>query len=329
MCTKLKNNGEGWFSIASLLLLPLLSYVTTEKTSSEKESVLLSSGDDLNPIHAKVRNLILKGYDKKTVPMKNSNQTVNVAVGISLIHIDSLEEGVLTASAWMRMVWNDYRMQWNENDFGGVKVLRINPGDIWVPDIEVYNTKKYRDFSLANQYRNEPCLALVYPDGEVLYIPPVDIKVLCGNFSFTAGPMDEQECNIKLGSWTQDGDVVNLSLFNNKDEMDLSDFYHTTSPYVVTRHIEGTRNVKYYQCCSEPYIDLNFRFVLKRQFPLKEDPKEQLLRHIMGVVTAILIVLLTTTCLAGIIFLRRGGNLGEDTFKLMTQSSTSSGNNLL
>ena len=33
------------------------------------------------------------------------------------------------------------RMQWNENDFGGVKVLRINPGDIWVPDIEVYNTK--------------------------------------------------------------------------------------------------------------------------------------------------------------------------------------------
>ena len=27
---------------------------------------------------------------------------------------------------------------------------------------------------------------------------------------------DEQECNIKLGSWTQDGDVVNLTLFNNK-----------------------------------------------------------------------------------------------------------------
>ena len=27
---------------------------------------------------------------------------------------------------------------------------------------------------------------------------------------------DEQECNIKLGSWTQDGDVMNLTLFNNK-----------------------------------------------------------------------------------------------------------------
>ena len=49
------------------------------------------------------------------------------------------------------------------------------------------------------------------------------------------------------------------TLFDNKDEMDLSDFYHATSPYVVTRHIEGTRNVKYFTCCSEPYIDLNFR----------------------------------------------------------------------
>ena len=49
------------------------------------------------------------------------------------------------------------------------------------------------------------------------------------------------------------------TLFDNKEVMDLSDFYKATSPYVVTRHIEGTRNVKYYQCCSEPYIDLNFR----------------------------------------------------------------------
>ena len=49
------------------------------------------------------------------------------------------------------------------------------------------------------------------------------------------------------------------NLFDNKEVMDLSDFFNATSPYVVTRHIEGTRNVKYYQCCSEPYIDLNFR----------------------------------------------------------------------
>ena len=37
--------------------------------------------------------------------------------------------------------------------------------------------QEYRQFSLAAQYKKEPCMALVYPDGEVLFIPPVDIKV--------------------------------------------------------------------------------------------------------------------------------------------------------
>ena len=68
----------------------------------------------------------------------------------------------------------------------------MNPSDIWLPDIELFNAKvgdnssflglwsilqEYREFSLATQYRNEPCMALVYPDGEMLWIPPVDIKV--------------------------------------------------------------------------------------------------------------------------------------------------------
>ena len=70
---------------------------------------------------------------------------------------------------------------------------------------------------------------------------------------------DEQVCNIKLGSWTHDGDIISPTLYNKKEQMDLSDFANSSSPYVVTRHMEGTRNMKYYSCCDEPYIDLNFK----------------------------------------------------------------------
>merc|ERR1712210_319427 len=112
---------------------------------------------------------------------------------------------------------------------------------------------------------------------EVLWVPPVDIKVICANFSFTAGPMEK---------------------------MDLEDFYHSSSPYVVTRHMEGTRVVKKYDCCEEPYPSLNFRFALKRQFPAREDAKEQLLTNILGVVIAILVLLITTTTLAAAFFLK-------------------------
>jgi len=286
--------------------------------------------EDQDPLHTNLRNHLLSGYDKNIVPMKNiTNNTVDVAVGVALIHIDSLKEGVLTASAWLRLVWHDYRFQWDEDKFGGLEVLRVYPGDIWLPDIELYNAKEVREFSLLAQYRNQPSMALAYPDGEVLWIPPVDIKVICANFSFTAGPMDEQECNIKLASWTYDGKIVDLSLFNKKEQMDLTDFANSSSPYAVTRHMEGTRVVKKYECCEETYPSLNFRFALKRQFPEREDPKEQLLTNILGVAIAILILLITTTILAAVYFLRRGASLRENNFKLKAQNSTSSGNNLI
>jgi len=297
-----------------LLLLPALAVALAE---------------DQDPLHTDLRKHLFTGYDKNILPIKTTNTTVDIAVGLNLIHIDSLQEGVLTASAWLRMVWNDYRLKWDKDKFGGVDVLRVYPGDLWLPDIELYNTKDYREFSLATQFRNQPSMALLYPDSEVLWVPPVDIKVICANFSFTAGPMDEQKCNIKLGSWTHHGNIINLTLHNNKEKMDLEDFYHSSSPYVVTRHMEGTRVVKKYDCCEEPYPSLNFRFALKRQFPAREDAKEQLLTNILGVAIAILVLLGTTTILAAAYFLKRGEALKEDNFKMMAQNSTESGNNLI
>jgi len=311
LCTR-KDNYEVCLGALLLLLLP----------------AALAEDQYPDPLHAKLRSLLFTGYDKNILPIKKLNTSVEVAVGVALIHIDSLEEGVLTASAWLRMVWNDYRLQWHEKEFGNVSVLRVYPGDLWLPDIELYNTKEYRQFSLAAQYKNEPCMALVYPDGEVLFIPPVDIKVHCANFSFTAGPMDEQECNIKIGSWTHDGHIIDLSLFDKKKKLDLDDFANSSSPYIVTRH-EGEKVVKKYDCCEETYPSLEFKFTLKRQFPAREDLKEQLLTNILGVAIAILVLLVTTTILAAAYCLRRGASLREDNFKLMAQNSTESGNNLI
>lgn len=35
--------------------------------------------------------------------------------------------------------WNDYNLQWNASEFGGVKDLRITPNKIWRPDVLMYN----------------------------------------------------------------------------------------------------------------------------------------------------------------------------------------------
>ena len=33
------------------------------------------------------------------------------------------------------------RLTWNATDFGNFSVVRIDPVDIWLPDVEVYNSK--------------------------------------------------------------------------------------------------------------------------------------------------------------------------------------------
>ena len=85
------------------------------------------------------------------------------------------------------------RLQWNQSEFGNVSVIRLDPRKIWIPDIEVYNAAVKKliqvlissifflqdtsQYSLSSQILTGSTNALIYPDGEVLYIPPVNLKV--------------------------------------------------------------------------------------------------------------------------------------------------------
>lgn len=282
--------------------------------------VLLHSSvgrSDSPTLHSDLVTKLLSGYQPHVVPLKDINHTLGVAAGLALIHIDSLsEEGVLSATAWLRLVWDDYRLQWDEADFGGASVFRINPKKIWLPDIEVYNTANPAMMSLSSQY-SSGTNALVYPNGEVLYIPPISLKVFCHNFSHSAWPQGEQECAIKLGSWTYDGFILNLTLYNNKEHMDLSDMA-PASPWVVTQHMEGTRIEKYYDCCPEPYPSLEFKFKVAPQYPVPDPRREgDLLHKLLIVCSTCLAVMIGGLCLlARLTVSMRGGLGGRDGYKM-------------
>ena len=38
------------------------------------------------------------------------------------------------------LISTNYRLQWDEEKFGGVDVFRIDARKIWIPDIEVFNS---------------------------------------------------------------------------------------------------------------------------------------------------------------------------------------------
>merc|ERR1712004_477105 len=95
---------------------------------------------------------------------------------------------------------------------------RLPPDKVWKPDIVLFNNA---DGNYEVRYKSN---VLIYPDGEVLWIPPAIYQSSC-TIDVTYFPFDQQTCIMKFGSWTFTGDQVSLSLFNNKNHVDLSDYW--------------------------------------------------------------------------------------------------------
>ena len=53
--------------------------------------------------------------------------------------VSSFISVILTWSILALQVWNDYQLQWDEADYGGISVLRLPPDKVWKPDIVLFN----------------------------------------------------------------------------------------------------------------------------------------------------------------------------------------------
>jgi len=220
------------------------------------------------------------GYDKDVIPMKKpadktSNvNAINIALGVSVISMDLDPAGVLSASTWLRTTWSDFRLQWDPKEYQGLENIKIPASKVWRPDLSVYNAADFGSGSFTDLYSSGPANAIVYSSGKVLWIPPLPMKVYCNSEQVASGTdkNDPQECNIKMGSWTYDGFHLNLTAYDNEEYLELGDF-SKNSPYVVTSQQGDALNAKYYDCCAEPYLSMNYKFTVQRAFTVQDGEK--------------------------------------------------------
>ena len=67
---------------------------------------------------------------------------------------------------------------------------------------------RFRRFSADGNYEvRYKSNVLIYPDGEVLWVPPAIYQSSC-TIDVTYFPFDQQTCIMKFGSWTFTGDQV-------------------------------------------------------------------------------------------------------------------------
>lgn len=173
----------------------------------------------------------------------------------SLNHIDHVDGNVET-NIWLRYYWNDKRLSWNETTYNQTTlVVNTHPEmseRIWTPDIYLYNTgeKPLEQLSYTS--------AIVYSSGDVIWSRPGILRSTC-LFNLKNFPYDTQICYFKFGSWSYNGNMLNLSA---ETPIDLTNFKQGEEWKIINTYEE--LEVKKYNCCPEPYYSVYFSIEMER-----------------------------------------------------------------
>ncbi|PNJ07773.1 CHRNA7 isoform 20, partial [Pongo abelii] len=158
---------------------------------------------------------LVKNYNPLERPVANDSQPLTVYFSLSLLQIMDVDEKnqVLTTNIWLQMSWTDHYLQWNVSEYPGVKTVRFPDGQIWKPDILLYNSADER-FD-ATFHTN----VLVNSSGHCQYLPPGIFKSSC-YIDVRWFPFDVQHCKLKFGSWSYGGWSLDLQM----QEADISGY---------------------------------------------------------------------------------------------------------
>lgn len=150
------------------------------------------------------------------------------------------------------MQWFDHYLQWNQSEYPGVKTLRFTTDQVWIPDILLYNSAHDKFDATFKSY------VLVNSSGFCEYLPPGIFSSAC-NVDVRWFPFDVQHCELKFGSWTFDGWLLDLQM----QEADLSGYMSNGEWELLG--VPGDRHEIFYECCTEPYSDVTFVVTLRRR----------------------------------------------------------------
>uniref|UniRef100_A0A8L8KB14 Acetylcholine receptor subunit alpha-type unc-63 n=1 Tax=Heligmosomoides polygyrus TaxID=6339 RepID=A0A8L8KB14_HELPZ len=223
---------------------------------------------------------LLMDYNKDVRPVKNSSDPLQVKFGANLCRLIDVDEvnQVLTTSLWLEMQWRDTKLVWNPLEWGGVERVHLPSDLIWIPDILLYNNAD------GEPHITISSLVLVDHKGTVLWQPPSIYKSLCP-INIEYFPYDSQECHLKFGGWSNDGQTLALEQIpvniqdvpgRRVDEtgteylfleegLGLS-FYHESAEWDLLSATSSRHAQIYPGCCGQQfYIDIRYNIVIRRK----------------------------------------------------------------
>ncbi|KAL4717283.1 hypothetical protein ACJJTC_017170 [Scirpophaga incertulas] len=221
-------------------------------------------GCNANPDAKRLYDDLLSNYNRLIRPVDKNNNTVLVKLGLRLSQlIDlNLKDQILTTNVWLEHEWEDHKFKWDPLEYGGVKELYVPSEHIWLPDIVLYNNAD-GEYVVTTMTK-----AVLHHTGKVLWTPPAIFKSSC-EIDVRYFPFDQQTCFLKFGSWSYDGDQIDLKHINQKKGdmvdvgIDLREYYPSVEWDILG--VPAERHERFYPCCQEPYPDIFFNITLRRK----------------------------------------------------------------
>uniref|UniRef100_H3C1U5 Cholinergic receptor, nicotinic, alpha 1 (muscle) n=1 Tax=Tetraodon nigroviridis TaxID=99883 RepID=H3C1U5_TETNG len=199
---------------------------------------------------------LFTGYNKVVRPVNHFSEPVVVTVGLQLIQLINVDEvsQIVTSNVRLRQQWVDVNLNWNPDDYGGIRKIRVPSSEIWKPDLVLYNNAD-GDFAIIHETK-----VLLEHTGKIIWNPPAIFKSYC-EIIVLHFPFDVQNCSMKLGTWTYDGLLVVIN--PDSDRPDLSNFME--SGEWVLKDYRSWKHWVYYTCCGDtPYLDITYHFLMQR-----------------------------------------------------------------
>lgn len=176
----------------------------------------LGSEDEVNL----VEDLFEKSnYNPLIRPVENVSQSLIVRFSLALSQIITVDEKnqIMKTNVWLQLYWYDYQLKWVPADYGDITSIRIHPEKAWRPDIVLFNNA---DGNYEVSYESNVVLNYT---GNHYWIPPAIYKSSC-TIDVQYFPFDQQECEMKFGSWTFKGDQMKFYFYRDQNTLDFTDY---------------------------------------------------------------------------------------------------------
>nr|XP_056721967.1 neuronal acetylcholine receptor subunit alpha-3 [Euleptes europaea] len=198
---------------------------------------------------------LFANYNNIIRPVENVSDPVIIWFEVSLSQLVKVDEvnQIMETNLWLRHNWNDYKLKWNPEDYGGVRFIRVPSQKIWKPDIVLYNNA-VGDFQVDDKTK-----AILNYTGNVTWMPPAIFKSSC-KIDVTYFPFDYQNCTMKFGSWSYDKAEIDLVLVGSA--MNLKEYWESGEWAII--NAPGYKHDIKYNCCEAVYPDITYSLYIRR-----------------------------------------------------------------